>query len=256
MPNFSHLINGPVTGFDLETTGVDCEQDRVVTSTVLADVPGCAPEVFNMMINPGIEIPESASAVHGITTAMAIEKGQSAPEAIYHIREMLYTHWNPFTPLVGHNIKYDLTLFDRELGRHHGLKLELRGPVLDTMLMDKQADKQADKYRRGKGTRKLDYLCTLYGVELINAHSSEDDVRATIGVLRAMAARYPMLRNTDPATLHKYQIGWYQEQQASLADYFERQILNISETSERLDMERRVEDMRATMHEWPLCSRP
>jgi DNA polymerase-3 subunit epsilon len=252
VPNFSQLIDGPVTGFDLETTGVDYEQDRVVTSTVIAEVPGCEPEVFNMLINPGIAIPESASAVHGITTVMATENGQSAPEGIFHIRETLYAHWNPFTPLVGHNIKYDMTLFDRELGRHHGLKLELRGPVLDTMLMDKQVD----KYRRGKGTRKLDYLCALYGVELINAHSSEDDVRATIGVLRAMAARYPMLRNTDPATLHKYQVGWHQEQQESLADYFERQVSTLTETSERIDMTRRVEDMRATMHEWPLRSRP
>ena len=58
--------------FDLETTGVDVTTDRIVTAHVgLLGPDGVALRSQSWLADPGVEIPEGATAVHGITTAHA-----------------------------------------------------------------------------------------------------------------------------------------------------------------------------------------
>jgi DNA polymerase-3 subunit epsilon len=73
--------------FDLETTGLDLQTSRIVTAAVaVLNANGEAVEVHEWLVNPGIEIPEAAANVHGITTEMAqangVEPGQPSPRSL------------------------------------------------------------------------------------------------------------------------------------------------------------------------------
>ena len=54
---------------DLETTGTDTREDRIVEVAVLTVYPGGTAVSFVRRVNPGRPIPAGASAVHGITDA-------------------------------------------------------------------------------------------------------------------------------------------------------------------------------------------
>ena len=61
---------GPFLGFDTETTGVDVTTDRIVTAALVhRDARGTT--VRTWIIDPGVEIPAPATAIHGITTERA-----------------------------------------------------------------------------------------------------------------------------------------------------------------------------------------
>jgi DNA polymerase-3 subunit epsilon len=55
----------PIAFFDLETTGVDKTKDRIVEIAIVRP-----DKEFYSLVNPGQQIPESASSVHGITNEM------------------------------------------------------------------------------------------------------------------------------------------------------------------------------------------
>ena len=60
--------------FDLETTGVDVETSRIVSACVaILEADGTVVARWDWLADPIIEIPEGASAVHGITTDRARE---------------------------------------------------------------------------------------------------------------------------------------------------------------------------------------
>ena len=69
-------IDDPWMGFDTETTGVRALKDRLVTAALVLRIDGAsyrsgvsAPDqVATWLTDPGVEIPEQATAVHGITT--------------------------------------------------------------------------------------------------------------------------------------------------------------------------------------------
>ena len=72
-------IDDPWMGFDTETTGVRALKDRLVTAALVLRIDGAsyrsgvsAPDqVATWLTDPGVEIPEQATAVHGITTEQA-----------------------------------------------------------------------------------------------------------------------------------------------------------------------------------------
>ena len=62
-------LDYPIVFFDLETTGTDTVNDRIVEICLLKVFPNGNEESKVMRINPGIHIPEEASKVHGIYDA-------------------------------------------------------------------------------------------------------------------------------------------------------------------------------------------
>ena len=67
--------DGPLATLDTETTGVDVENDRIVTAVLDVYDPHGRTASMPLMLDPGIEIPEAATAVHGITTEQARADG-------------------------------------------------------------------------------------------------------------------------------------------------------------------------------------
>lgn len=216
--------HGKMIGFDTETTGVDIESDRIVSASLIIIEPACAPTTYNWLIDPGIEIPEGASAVHGISTKQAREGGQAPDTAVGEIAAMLEEHWEPGgPPLVAFNGVFDLSLLDRELARHLGSQVDLtdRRVVCPLTL-----DRGVNRYR--KGNRKLGTLCAAYGVELRNAHTADADTLATLRLAYKIATRYPVEVGTvGLATLQAMQARWHREWAVSFSAYLQRQAVMI-----------------------------
>ena len=68
---FQHLaLHKPLVVLDLETTGVNQQEDRIVELAAVRFTPELSAEPFHTGINPGISIPSTASDIHGITDSM------------------------------------------------------------------------------------------------------------------------------------------------------------------------------------------
>lgn len=212
-------INGPWMGFDLETTGVDPEVDRVVTAAVVTYAGGRATQVRAWVSDAdGVEIPAAATAVHGYTTEMAREAGRPAGEVIAEVTAALVEACNSGMPLVVMIAPYDLTMIQREAVRH-GLRglFDAAAPyVLDPAVLDRHVD----PYRPGR--RRLVELCDHWAVTHGGAHDAVADAVAACRVTAAVAARHPWLTDLPLDELHVRQARWHADYTAGLRDYYAR----------------------------------
>ncbi|MEV7972498.1 exonuclease domain-containing protein [Cellulomonas sp. NPDC089187] len=197
--------DGPLLGFDTETTGVDVSHDRIVTAALVRrDRSGT--EVRTWLINPGVPIPAEASAIHGISTEHARTHGVEPVEALEEIAAAIAQAMRDGVPVVAYNASFDLCLLEAELERH-GLPTvgqRLGGdlvPVIDPLVLDRAED----RYRRGK--RKLVDLCGVYQVvDTGQLHTADVDVVATLDVLERIVDRFPHLGALPLSELHDYQV--------------------------------------------------
>ncbi|MFM6974750.1 MAG: 3'-5' exonuclease [Agromyces sp.] len=202
--------------FDLETTGVRVEFDRVVTAHVgRIDASGAVLEHTDWLVNPGVPIPEGAAAVHGITTERAVAEGRDPATSIAEIVDSLTRFRDTGVPLVAYNAAYDLTLLHHE-ARRYGIAPFEPGVVIDPLIIDKAVD----RYRKGKRT--LTVACEVYGVALGSAHEASADAIAAGRVAQALARQYPNLLELSPADLHSQQQVWQREQAESFAEWKRR----------------------------------
>jgi hypothetical protein len=78
---FADWADRPFVSFDSETTGVDPLKDRIVTASVIR-VDGASVKTREWLVDPGIEIPAGATAIHRISTEHARENGMNAQQAV------------------------------------------------------------------------------------------------------------------------------------------------------------------------------
>lgn len=203
---------GPLLGFDLETDGPNPRTALPVSYALVLKRMESPPRMSSdsRLIDPGVEIPAEATAVHGLTTERCRAEGMPLDEAVGHIVAKLLWAADNQIPLVGMNLTFDLTIIDR-LSPDLGAVL---GPVIDLFVLDKHVD----QYR--KGSRKLAAMCEVYGVTLEDAHESRADVTATILCVLELARRYPEIADMHIGDLEMAQEEWRREQVTSLSDYF------------------------------------
>jgi DNA polymerase-3 subunit epsilon len=201
---------------DTETTSADPEDARIVTACVAVVGGGQPTESRSWLVNPGVDIPEAATAVHGITTEHAREHGEGPAAALKAIVAALYSAWADGIPVVIFNAAFDLTVIDREIRRHGGPGIDITGPVIDPFVLDRAVD----KYRKGRRT--LTACCEHYGVKLDAAHDAAADAIAAARVAWAIAQKYPDLAAMRLPDLHTAQAEWHRERQADFAAYLRR----------------------------------
>jgi len=201
--------------FDLETTGVDVTRDRVVTAHMgLLDGGGSVIRARDWFADPGIEIPEGATAVHGITTERARAEGRPAPIVVGEVVAALRALLDAGIPVVAYNAPYDFSLLKNEALRHGVTPIIDPWPVIDPLVVDKAYD----RYRRGKRT--LQVVAAHYAVRLDDAHDASADAVAAGRVAQALAERFAPWLPPTAGELHTRQIAWARAQAASLTDYF------------------------------------
>ncbi|WP_019548522.1 exonuclease domain-containing protein [Streptomyces sulphureus] len=178
----------PLAGFDLETSGVDPETDRIVTAAVVRYGGGLPNQVHTWISDAdGAEIPAEATKVHGFTTAAARSAGRPAGAEAEAERHGVKSLFSSSVPM-----------------------------VLDPRVLDKHVD----QYR--PGGRRLEDLCRHYVVPLDAAHDSGADAVAACAVTWKIANRHRWMIRTPLEELHERQVYWAAEQQAGLRDYFAR----------------------------------
>lgn len=218
LPLFQRPDWAQVVGvFDLETTGVDVVHDRIVTAHVgLLDAEGAVIGARDWLADPGVEIPDGAAAIHGITTDRARSEGRPAREVVAEVVGALRGMLEAGIPVVAYNAAYDFSLLRHEAQRHGVDPLTAPAPVIDPLVMDKRYD----RYRRGKRT--LSVVAEHYRVRLDDAHQASADAVAAGRVAQALAERFAAWLPSTVHELHTRQIGWARAQADSLTEYFIR----------------------------------
>lgn len=230
---------GRMVAFDLETTAADPEEARIVTAAVALCGGGQPTETKTWLADPGVEIPEEAAAVHGITTEHARAEGRPAEEVVREVVTHLAVELaRSGGPLVIFNARYDLTVADREC-RRYGVPL-LQDRHFNLLVVDPLViDKWLDRYR--KGSRKLEAICGHYGATLDDAHDASFDALAAARLAWCVGAKGQVVRQVwnaemgrekaalvsewervrgDLFHLHAAQRRWAHEQAVGLAEHF------------------------------------
>ena len=180
-------LERPLLFFDLETTGLDMEKDRVIEIAGIKVYPDKRQERFESFLNPERPIPEEITALTGITDAMV----QDAPT----FRELASSLLPLFrdADLAGHNIQhFDIPMLEAEF-RRAGMSMPMpeQRAVLDTLEIVKKHE-----------VRTLGWTYSFYlGKERVDAHRSMEDTEATMEILRAQIRKYGM--SGTPASLQK-----------------------------------------------------
>ncbi len=209
-------IDGKLLGFDLETTGVNTQEDLPVSYSLLYYDKGERIKVAGGIINPGREIPQEAIQVHGITNERAQSEGRDLGEVIQEIVGEIIEAGKNNTPIVGMNVSYDLKMMEACAERSLGLSLTdigWRGPVIDILVIDRHFD----KYR--KGSRKLVDLCQQYRVSTSTLHDAQNDVEATVQVLFKQYEDFGELAEMSIETLYERQQDWHREWAENYSSY-------------------------------------
>ncbi|WP_405674818.1 exonuclease domain-containing protein [Streptomyces sp. NBC_01511] len=238
-----------LVAYDLETTGVAVEADRIVTAAVIGLGGGVERESSDWLADPGIEIPAEASGIHGITTEFAREHGAPAEQVVGEIAAGLAEQVVGYdATLVGHNAVFDLTLLDRECRRYklptlHDRIGDTPLHVLDTRVLDQHCLPYRARPSETQGARQLVTLAGVYELPWAedSAHGCTYDalmaarVVYRIGELAHMRPsewperirhhrrpRFWDLKNRTVAELHARQVVWAAEQAAGLQAHFRK----------------------------------
>ena len=207
---------------DLETTGLDPLDDRIVQVAILEVAADgiISADSWDGIVDPGVEIPTGASDVHGISTEQARAEGVQPAEALQRIANLIDGAARAGTPLVIYNAPFDWPFVLAEAQRHDVTLLPEGIPVdiIDPLVLDKAMD----RYR--KGSRRLDFVAPLYGHELDNAHDARADALAAVTVARALGERYPDIGDASLEALQGMQTQWHAEAAESLAAYLGKPI--------------------------------
>lgn len=156
--------------FDLETTGLNHQQDRIVQICIIVQEKGKDDIVFKTLINPEIPIPKEASDIHGITD----EDVKGAP-TFKDIADNIYSYFKGEL-VCGYNSNFfDVPFLDAQMRILAGYQDTFQGcTFLDAM-------KLYAIYRPRTLSAAYEDLT---GSELEDAHDAEVDVRATIDVFK------------------------------------------------------------------------
>jgi DNA polymerase-3 subunit epsilon len=173
-------LKKPIIFFDLETTGTDISKDRIVEICYIKVSPDGKETEYTRRINPGMHIPEGASAVHGIYD----EDVKDCPMFKDVAREIA----NEFEgcDVAGFNSnRFDLPLL---------AEVFLRAQVDIDLSRIRAIDVQVLYHKREPRTLSAAYKFYC-GKVLEDAHSALADTRATYEVLKSQLDFYDDLEN-------------------------------------------------------------
>ena len=181
-------LSRPIAFFDLETTGVNLSSDRIVEIAIIKILPDQSRQVKRKLINPGMPIPKHSTDIHGITDEM-VKDAPTFKQAANELKMFLES-----CDIGGYNSnRFDVPILMEEF---------LRAGIDVDLSTRKMVDVQHIFYSMEPRTLTAAYkfYCAK---ELVNAHSAEADVDATIEVLLSQIDRYPDLGNTVDTILAK-----------------------------------------------------
>lgn len=168
-------LKNPLAFFDLETTGINIANDRVVEISILKIMPNGDEEKLTNLINPGIPIPNETSLIHGIYD----DDVKDAP--FFKDVAKTLVKFLEGCDLGGFNIlRFDVPMIVEEF-----LRAGINFDVSKRKLID------AQKIFHLMEKRNLSAAYTFYcDKTLENAHSAEADTLATYEIFVKQVERY------------------------------------------------------------------
>jgi len=153
--------------FDLETTGLSSENDKIIEIGALKIENGKIVDRFSEFVNPGIDIPYKIIELTGITNdnvsdAASIEK--ILPKFLEFAKDSV---------LVAHNSDFDASFIKKNSER---LNLRFESAIMDTIPLAKYLLKDLKTF-------KLNTVAKYLGITLENHHRAVDDAKATTDIL-------------------------------------------------------------------------
>lgn len=165
----------PICFFDLETTGTDVQNDRIVEIAIIKIQEGSPDIEKRILINPEIKIPTGASDVHNITDDI-VKDSPTFKQISKSLLDFLFG-----CDLAGYNCNY----FDVPLLYNEFQRSSIEWDLSDTKIID-----VCSIFKR-KEERTLSAAMKFYcKKEIEDAHSALGDVRSTINVFEAQKKYY------------------------------------------------------------------
>lgn len=175
-------LRNPLCIFDLETTGINITQDRIIEIAVIKLMPNGEMVRKSHVLNPTIPIPPESTVFHGLTDADVKDKPTFKEVAKEYVKFLEGADLAGFAVL-----KLDIPMLVEEFIRA-GVEFEYaKRKIIDAQkifhLMEKRTLSAAYKFYVNK--------------DLTNSHSAESDTEATMEVLLAQVERYEGQPITD-----------------------------------------------------------
>lgn len=181
-------LKKPIVFFDLETTGIDVTNDRIVEISLLKVSPDGKEETKTLRINPEMPIPPQSTEIHGISD----DDVKDAPT--FKIVAKDVAKFIEGCDLGGYNSnKFDIPLLAEEF-----LRVDLDVDLKKHRFVDVQVIFHKMEQRTLSAAYK--FYCQK---DLDNAHSAEADTKATYEILKSQIDRYEDLNN-DMDELSKF----------------------------------------------------
>jgi DNA polymerase-3 subunit epsilon len=169
-------LDKPLIFFDLETTGININKDRIVEISLLKICPDGKEESRTRRINPEMPIPPESTKVHGITDE-DVKDCPTFKMIAKSLAELIRD-----CDLAGFNSnRFDIPLLAEEF-----LRAEVNIDLTARRFVDVQTI--FHKMEQRTLTAAYKFYCNM---ELDHAHSAESDTKATYEVLKAQLERYP-----------------------------------------------------------------
>ena len=172
------VLTRPLVCVDLEATGVFVERDRIVQIALASIFPDGRVTTWSSLVNPEQPIPAAATAIHGISNAMAA----NAP-TFAQLASTIAVHLSG-CDLTGYNVER----FDRRMLAAEFHRAGVDDPTSGARIVD------AYTIFLRREPRSLEAALRFYGVEEDQdrrAHEAASDVEATVAVLVAQLKTYP-----------------------------------------------------------------
>jgi DNA polymerase-3 subunit epsilon len=175
-------LKNPLCFFDLETTGINITQDRIIEIAVIKLLPNGEIQRKTNLLNPTIPIPPESTAIHGISDKEVADKPPFKEVA----KE--YARFLEGADLAGFNIlKFDIPVLVEEFLRA-GVDFDYsRKKIIDSQrifhLMEKRTLSAAYRFYMNE--------------DMTGSHTAEADTEASMKVLLAQISRYDGQDVTD-----------------------------------------------------------
>ena len=167
-PGETDLDGASFVVFDVETTGLESSQDRIIEFGAVRVEGGEIVDSYSQLVNPGRAISRKIEDLTGISN----EDLRDAPPMEEILMDFL--DFCQDSTLVAHNAEFDMSFLRQECLRGD---CDLpRQPVMDTLALSRALLTDLNSHS-------LDNLCQHFGVELDDHHRAEADAEATAEVM-------------------------------------------------------------------------
>ena len=136
-----HIMDNYLIAVDIETTGLNTDTDNIIEIAAIKFLNGEYVDKYVSYVNPMRKITEEITALTGITDNDVI----FSPTISQIVEEVNQFIGN--SPVVGHNLKFDLSILNREKIAINNDYIDTYGNEVDIMVEAKHKELAVIKYK-------------------------------------------------------------------------------------------------------------